>query len=127
MMKTQLDFVRETRRLEKATADVEKGFLYFVADKLRTDKNLTTAEKYTVLTAIIEEQTRGAWIVAHGIYDNAGVDPEATKLAGVIDDLKAKYNLAGRLDVINTAMAENDETFRAWNEEHSEKSPLLPN
>lgn len=125
-MKDEMYFARETRNLERQAEKVERDFLSFVADKLRLADDLTTAEKYTLLTAFVEEFTTGGGVVSHSIFEASGADKTASKLAGVMH----KYDLAFSLEEKRDAIREKEyalaEERREWDKENCPVSPLLP-
>lgn len=126
-MKKQLDFIRETRRLEKQSAEIEKGFLIFVSDKLRQTDALTTAEKYTLLTAFVEEFTTGGGVVSHSIFEMSGADKTASKLADIMHSYDLEYGLEEKREAIAAALQKNDNEWAEWDKANSPVSPLLPN
>ena len=126
-MKTQLEIIRETRSIEKAYAALDNGLLAFVADSLRTNKDLSTAEKYTLLTAFVEDITGSIRVTSGPIFDNAGTDKTASKLAEVYDSLVDQYGYKEKQADLQERERVNSEARDEWNRANSPKSPLLPN
>lgn len=126
-MENQLEIARETRSIEKAYTALDNGLLSFVADKLRINKDLSTAEKYTLLTAFVEDITDSVR-VAHGlIFDHAGVDKTASKLAEVYNNLLDQYGYKDKQAELQERERQNAEAREEWIRANSPKSPLLPN
>lgn len=126
-MTTQIDFIRETRRIEKAYTALDNGLLAFVADSLRDNKDLSTAEKYTLLTAFVEDLTGSIRVTSGPIFDKAEVDKTAGKLAALYNDLLEQYDYNEKRKALQEQEYRNNEARAEWNRENSPKSPLLPN
>lgn len=126
-MTTQITFARETRRIEKAYTALDNGLLAFVADSLRDNKDLSTAEKYTLLTAFVEDITGSVRVTSGPIFDHAEVDKTAGKLAGLYNDLMQQYGYAEKQADLQEQDRLNMEAWAEWDRENSPKSPLLPN
>lgn len=125
-MKTQLDFIRETRKLEREAADLEKAYLAYIIAELRKSSDLTTADKYTLLYAFVDDFAgKGdefAWI-----FDYSPSYPTARVLTNAYERLSRGFCIAEKRADINRRMAENDRAFAEWNQANSPASPLLPN
>ena len=126
-MKNEMYFARETRNIEKQAEKVEREFLAFAADKLRLADDLTTSEKYTILTAFVEEFATGGGVVSRSIWEASGADKTASKLTDVMHKYDLEFGLEEKRDAIqvktNTLMNER----REWDKANSPTSPLLPN
>ena len=125
-MKTQIDLARETRNLEKRAEKLDKDFLAFVSDRLRQADDLTTAEKYTLLTAFVEEVTAGGGIVSRNIFELSGADKTASKLSAVMHQYDIDFCYEEKRDEIAEALQDNAARFSAWDQANSGKSQLLP-
>ena len=125
-MKSQIEFAAVTRMLEKQYAKVISGFLAYAADRLQTEA-LTTAEKYTLLTAFVEEYTTGEGSVSFRIAEMSGVDETATKLAAIMAEYKQAYGLDEKLTAISEQMTANNQSFAEWEKANRPQSPLFPN
>lgn len=126
-MTKQIEFARETRRLEKQADQIEKGFLAFVSEQLQDAADLSTAEKYTILTAFVEEFTTGGGSVYYRIIEMSGVDETASKLAAVMHQYDLAYGFEEKRDEVRAQMAQNDTAFEKWYKENTPASPLFPN
>lgn len=126
-MTTQITFARETRRIEKAYTALDNGLLAFVADRLRDNKDLSTAEKYTLLTAFVEDITGSIRVTSGPIFDKADADKTAGKLAALYNNLLQQYGYEEKRKDLLAQEYRNDEARAEWDREHSPKSPLLPN
>lgn len=125
-MKNEMYFARETRNIEKQAEKVEREFLSFVADKLRLADDLSTAEKYTLLTAFVEEFATGGGVVLHSIWEASGADKTASKLADVMHQYDLEFGLEEKREAIREKENTLFEEREAWDKENSPKSPLLP-
>lgn len=100
-MKDQMYFARERRNIEREYARIENEFLAFVAEELRT-ADLTTAEKYTLLTAFVEDMTGD--IYTRGQFarmeDNTPMDKTAVKLLAIRDSYIKEYSYQEKMDAI---------------------------
>lgn len=100
-MKDQMYFARERRNIEREYARIENEFLAFVAENLRT-ADLTTAEKYTLLTAFVEDITgdiynRGQFAQ---MSDATPKDKTAVKLLAIRDSYIKEYSYQEKMDAI---------------------------
>lgn len=125
--KSQLDFAQETRSIENAFAALDKDFLAFVADNIRTDKELSTAEKYTLLTAFIEDITGSIRVTSGPLFDNAATNETASKLVKVYNGLMTEYGYEEKQNELRERQYQNSKAWDEWNRANSPKSPLLPN
>lgn len=123
-MKTQLDFIRETRKLEREAADLEKAYLAYIIAELRKNSDLTTADKYTLLYAFVDD-------FAGKGDEFAWLGDSVTVTAHVIMNVRRRLAEAFGIDKkradIDRRMAENDRAFAEWDRANSPASPLLPN
>lgn len=125
-MKTQLDFIRETRKLEREAADLEKAYLAYIIAELRKDADLTTADKYTLLTAFVDDFAGNgdefAWI-----FDYAPNYVTARVLTNAYERLATGFGITEKRESIRARMQANNNAFAEWDRQNSPQSPLLPN
>ena len=126
-MKNEMYFARKTRKLEKEYVKIDNEYLAFVADKLRLNKDLSTAEKYTLLTAFVEEITTGGSIVYHGIFDAPSTDKTASKLIDIMRQYDSEFELTEKRESIKMREIALNKEREEWNIANSPKSSLLPN
>ena len=124
-----LYFARNYRNLEKQDEQIKNGFLAFVAENLQNRSDLITAEKYTLLTAFVEDITgdREFGPITLNIFDRVEIDKTAAKLANIHNDLMSDYKFTEKMEDIRIRTLQLDEESRKWDSENLPKSPLLPN
>lgn len=127
-MKDQMYFMREYRNNERAYARVTNEFLAFVAEKLRTT-DLSTSEKYTLLTAFVEDMTGD--IYTRGQFaqmeDNTPMDKTAVKLLAIRDDFLKEYGYQEKMDSISAREREldNESSKQHYEDMKNAGSPLF--
>lgn len=125
-MKTQLDFIRTTRALERETVELEKAYMLFISETLQKDTDLSTAEKYTLLTAFVDELAGDGGMFDY-IFEKAESDKTAMRLTSAYERITISFGIAEKRADIHQRMAANNKAFSEWNQANSPKSPLLPN
>lgn len=122
-MNTQIDFARETRRLEMKYTDVRKQFLIY-ANQKTAKADISDADKFRLLSAFLGDYASETAVVDGRCYVTKDLPDH---LMNLHDSIEKSFDLAVKLDLIDYEMTKNAIAFDEWEKSNSPKSPLLPN
>lgn len=122
-MNTQIDFARETRRLEMKYTDVRKQFLIY-ANQKTAKADISDADKFRLLSAFLGDYASETAVVDGRCYVTKDLPDH---LRDLHDSIEKSFDLETKLDLIDYEMTKNAVAWDAWKKDNSPKSPLLPN
>ena len=122
-MKTQLDFIKEQKKIDNEYLAMRKELLIFANQKI-AEKNISGDEKFRLLTAFVGD-------FASQYTNNNGHCPVSMalpdKLGLIKFDIETEFDFEKKSEEIRIAQMEADKEFSEWFYAQRGDCVLLPN
>lgn len=122
-MKTQLDYIKEQRKINEDYIAMRKEFLIFANQEI-AEKNISDDEKFELLTAFVGDyasqytNNNGHCHVTMALPDKLGL---------IKAEIEKKFGFDEKSEKIRIAQTEADKEFREWINSQRGDCVLLPN